>query len=62
MKSKPKIKYIDYRIEHQRDLDDKLATLREWYNRHELVDKVIIEEQAKKFILEHVKVKLVEEE
>ena len=59
-KMKKKIAYIDFKIENEKELEDRLSILREWYNRHWFMSKEVLEQQAKKFICDAIKIRLVE--
>ncbi len=58
--TKTRIAYIDFKIENEKELEDRLAILREWYNRHWFMSREVLEQQAKKFISDAIKIRLVE--
>ena len=41
--TKTRIAYIDFKIENEKELEERLAILREWYNRHWFMSREVLE-------------------
>ena len=53
---------IKFDIDDQEGLQRKLESLKRWYNTHWFVDRNVLIEQAKRYVLEHLKIILVDED
>lgn len=53
---------IKFDIDDQEGLQRKLESLKRWYNTHWFVDRGVMIEQAKRYVLEHLRIILVDED